>query len=124
MKKRDFKNWSPLRIFLSYFGNHKGLFIVDLLCACAIAGVDLLFPLATRHALYELLPGNMYRPFFFIMIAVLCFYLLRSFLNYIVAYFGHTFGIRVEADKRSDLFRHMQALSFDFFNFFEVFIKL
>ena len=114
--KRDFKNWSPLRIFLSYFGNHKKLFAVDLLCACAIAAIDLLFPLATRHALYELLPNNMYNTFFLIMIAVLACYVLRSFLNYIVAYFGHTFGIRVEADIRTDLFRHMQRQSFDFYD--------
>ena len=115
-KKRDFKNWSPLRIFLSYFRNHKGLFAVDLLCACAIAGVDLLFPLATRHALYELLPDNQYRTFFLIMIGIIGCYVLRSFLNYIVAYFGHTFGIRVEADIRTDLFRHMQKQSFDFYD--------
>ena len=39
-----------------------------------------------------------------------------SFLNYIVTYFGHTFGIRVEADIRRDLFSHMQELSFDFYD--------
>ena len=116
MKKRDFKNWSPLRIFLSYFGNHKRLFFVDLLCAVCIAAIDLLFPLVTRHALYELLPNNMYRTFFILMGAVILCYVLRSVLNYIVAYFGHTFGIRVEADIRTDLFRHMQQQSFDFYD--------
>ena len=116
MKKRDFKQWSPLRIFLSYFGAHRGLFAVDVLCACAIAGIDLLFPLVTRHALYELLPNQLFRTFFIIMAAVICCYVLRSALNYIVAYFGHTFGIRVEADIRRDLFRHMQTLSFDFYD--------
>ena len=116
MKKRDFKQWSPLRIFLSYFGNHKGLFAVDVLCACAIAGIDLLFPLVTRHALYELLPDQLFRTFFIIMGAVICCYVLRSLLNYIVAYFGHTFGIRVEADIRQDLFRHLQKQSFDFYD--------
>ncbi len=116
MKKRDFKNWSPLRIFLSYFGNHKRLFFVDLLCAVCIAAIDLLFPLVTRHALYELLPNNMYRTFFILMGTVILCYVLRSFLNFIVAYFGHTFGIRVEADIRTDLFRHMQQQSFDFYD--------
>ena len=116
MKKRDFKNWSPLRIFLSYFGNHKRLFFVDLLCAVCIAAIDLLFPLVTRHALYELLPNNMYRTFFILMGTVIGCYVLRSFLNFIVAYFGHTFGIRVEADIRTDLFRHMQQQSFDFYD--------
>jgi len=33
-----------------------------------------------------------------------------------VAYFGHTFGIRVEADIRRDLFHHLQGMSFDFYD--------
>ena len=116
MKKRDFKNHSPLRIFISYFSNHKLLFGIDVLCACGIAAVDLLFPLITRKALYTWLPEEMYKTFFAVMIIVVGCYLLRSCLNFIVAYFGHTFGIRVEADIRRDLFHHMQTMSFDFYD--------
>ena len=116
MKERDFKNRSPLVIFLSYFKNHKGLFAVDLFCSCLIAAIDLIFPLVTRTALYDLLPNNLYGTFFTIMAALLVCYLLRTFLNYIVAYYGHTFGIRVEADIRADLFRHMQKLGYDFYD--------
>lgn len=116
MKKRDFKNWSPLRIFVSYFGNHKKLFAIDILCACAIAAIDLAFPLVTRKALYEYLPEQMYSVFFIVMGIMLASYVLRSVFNYIVAYYGHTFGIRVEADIRSDLFAHMQKLGFDFYD--------
>ena len=106
----------PIRVFLRYFGNHKKLFTVDLLCAMTIAAIDLTFPLVTRSALYDMLPGKMYRTFFIVMAAVIISYVLRSFLNYIVAYYGHTFGIRVEADIRKDLFAHMQELSFDFYD--------
>lgn len=116
MKKRDFKNHSPLRIFLSYFSNHKLLFGIDVLCACGIAAIDLLFPLITRKALYTWLPEEMYKTFFAVMLIVVGCYLLRSCLNFIVAYFGHTFGIRVEADIRRDLFHHMQTMSFDFYD--------
>ena len=56
MKQKDFKNWSPLRIFVSYFGTHKKLFIIDMCCAFLVAMVDLLYPLISRHALNELLP--------------------------------------------------------------------
>ena len=116
MKKRDFKNHSPLRIFLGYFSNHKLLFGIDVLCACGIAAIDLLFPLITRKALYTWLPEEMYKTFFAVMLIVVGCYLLRSGLNFIVAYFGHTFGIRVEADIRRDLFHHMQTMSFDFYD--------
>ena len=116
MTNEDFKRKSPLAIFLNYFKNHKGLFAVDILCAVGIAAVDLAFPLVTRSALYDMLPNQLYKTFFTVMIIVLCSYLLRSVLNYVVAYFGHTFGIRVEADIRKDLFGKMQKMSFDFYD--------
>ena len=116
MTTKDYQRRRPLRIFLSYFGKHKKLFAIDVICACLIAAIDLLFPLVTRSALYDMLPNQLYKTFFTVMIAVVGCYVLRSILNYIVAYYGHTFGIRVEADIRRDLFRHMQALSFDFYD--------
>ena len=116
MNTKDFQKKSPLLIFLQYFKNHKGLFAIDILCACLIAGIDLAFPLITRSALYDMLPGKMYRTFFIVMGVVVVCYVIRSLLNFIVTYFGHIFGIRVEADIRRDLFRHMQTLSFDFYD--------
>ena len=116
MTTEEYRRKTPLAIFLCYFKNHKGLFAVDLCCALLIAGVDLAFPLVTRNALYQMLPNKMYAVFFTVMAVMLLSYAVRAFLNYIVCYFGHTFGIRVEADIRADLFRHMQELNFDFYD--------
>ena len=116
MTTKDYQKKRPLMIFLSYFKRHRKLFAVDLLCAILIAAIDLAFPLVTRTALYDLLPQGLYRTSFIIMVSVLVFYLLRSFLQFIIAYYGHTFGIRVEADIRADLFRHMQDMGYDFYN--------
>ena len=116
MTTKDYQRKSPLMIFLSYFKNHKKLFAIDVLCAFGIAAIDLAFPLVTRSALYNMLPEQLYKTFFIVMAAVVVCYIFRAFLNYIVAYYGHTFGIRVEADIRADLFRHMQELSFDFYD--------
>lgn len=116
MTTQDYRRKKPLTIFLSYFKNHKKLFAIDLGCAMLIALIDLMFPMVTRSALYDMLPGQMYKTFFTVMVAVVACYLLRTFLNYIVAYYGHTFGIRVEADIRADLFTHMQEMSFDFYD--------
>lgn len=114
MTTEEYRKKSPLRVFLHYFGNHKRLFAVDITCAVLIALIDLAFPLVTRKSLYDLLPNGKYQVFFALMATAMAFYVLRSVLNYIVCYFGHTFGIRVEADIRADLFRHMQELSYDF----------
>ncbi len=116
MTTKDYQRRSPLRIFLSYFANHKKLFAIDVACAVLIAAIDLIFPLVTRAALYDMLPGKLWSLFFTVIAVMLICYLLRSACNYIVAYYGHTFGIRVEADIRADLFRHMQELSYDFYD--------
>ncbi|MBE6982014.1 MAG: ABC transporter ATP-binding protein [Ruminococcaceae bacterium] len=116
MTTKDFQKRKPLAIFLTYFKNHWGLFLVDILSALAIAGVDLAFPLFTRNALYELLPNKLYATFFTVILILVGAYLIRTFLQFVVAYFGHTFGVRVEADIRADLFRHMQRLGHDFYD--------
>lgn len=51
-------------IFLSYYKPHMKLFILDMCCALGIALVDLAFPAASRQALNELLPKNLYAAFF------------------------------------------------------------
>ena len=116
MTTKDFQRKHPMAIFLRYFGNHKKLFALDVACAMLIAAIDLSFPLITRNALYEMLPNQMYKTFFTVMAVIVCCYVVRSLLQFVVAYWGHTFGIRVEADIRKDLFAHMQEMSFDFYD--------
>ncbi|MGM9640397.1 MAG: ABC transporter ATP-binding protein [Faecousia sp.] len=116
MTTKDYQTKRPLRIFLSYFGPHKKLFLVDMLCALTVAAIDLAFPLVSRTAMNEWLPNQAYATFFLVMSIVVLAYVLRSALNYIICYWGHTFGIRVEADIRRDLFTHMQELGFDFYD--------
>lgn len=103
-------------IFLSYYKPHLKLFILDMCCALGIALVDLAFPAASRQALNELLPKNLYAAFFAVMAILLAAYALRSVMYFIVTYWGHMMGVRIEADIRRDLFSHMQDLSFSFYD--------
>lgn len=116
MTTRDFQTRSPMRIFLSYFRPHRGLFLLDMTCAFLISLVDLAFPLISRTAMYHWLPDKRYSVFFTVMAIVLIAFVIRSILFFVVCYWGHTFGIRVEADIRRDLFAHMQELGFDFYD--------
>ncbi len=103
-------------IFLSYYKPHLGLFILDMCCALGIALVDLAFPWASREAMNSLLPQNLYAAFFTVMGLLLAAYALRSVMYFIVTYWGHMMGVRIEADIRRDLFGHMQDLSFSFYD--------
>ena len=116
MTTQDFQRKSALQIFLSYFKPHQRLFFMDLGCALLISMIDLAFPAVSRWCMYELLPQSAYKTFFVVMAVVFAAFVLRALLTYVICYWGHTFGILVEADIRHDLFRHMQELSFNYYD--------
>ena len=116
MTTREFQQKNTLSIFLSYFRPHRALFALDLICATVVSVIDLAFPLVTRRSMYDLLPQQQYRAFFTVMAVMIAAFTLRALLYYVIAYWGHTFGIRVEADIRRDLFVHMQELDVSFFD--------
>ena len=113
--RKDFTK-SDLSIFISYMLPHKKLFALDMFLSALIAFIDLSFPYITRKAMNSLLPQKMYAAFFAVMAAVLAAYLLRAFFQYKVTVIGHGYGTLVEADMRSDVFAHMQRLSYSFFD--------
>lgn len=116
MTTKDYQRKSGLSIFLSFFKPHRRLFALDLSCALLVSLIDLCYPIVSRTAMHKLLPEHAFQTFFLVMGVVVAAYILRSFLYFIIGYWGHTFGIRVEADIRSVLFTHMQELSFDFYD--------
>ncbi len=105
-----------IKTLFKYFRPHKRIFALDMFCAIAVSAIDLAFPLVSRKAMYEMLPQKMYMVFFVLMLSVALFYILRSVCYYIMTYWGHTFGVRVEADIRADLFAHFQGLDFAFYD--------
>ena len=116
MTTKDYQSKSMLQIFLHFFRPHRRLFLLDMFCALIVALIDLAYPIVSRKAMYDLLPQHAYKTFFLIMGIVVAAYVLRAFLYYIITYWGHAFGIRVEADIREDLFCHMQELGFDYYD--------
>lgn len=105
-----------IKKFAAYYRPYLKLFLLDMLCALLIAAVDLIFPLASRYAMQELLPVNAYGAFFAVIGALIAAYLLRAGFQYFVGYWGHVLGAYMEADMRRDLFRHLQKLSFRFYD--------
>ena len=116
MTTSDFQRKRPLGIFLSYFRPHIGLFVLDMTCALLIALIDLAFHYISRMCMYDLIPESKYQAFFAVIGILLIAYVIRSVLQYVVRYWGHTFGVLVEADIRRDLFSHLQTLSFGFYD--------
>ena len=78
MTTQDYRTRRPLRIFLSYFRPHRGLFLLDITCAFFIAVIDLAFPLISRTAMYHWLPEKQFSIFFTVMALVVAAFVLRA----------------------------------------------
>ena len=58
MSPKDYREKSLRRIFLSYFGPHKKLFLLDMACALMISLIDLAFPFVSRTCMNVLIPES------------------------------------------------------------------
>jgi ATP-binding cassette subfamily B protein len=112
---------SKLKRFFAYYRPHKGLLILDLSCAVLVSMIDIAYPMFTQYILRTLLPqmaidSAMIRVFVSLMIIAFGAYVVRALLLYIINYWGHVLGVRMEADIRRDIFSHIQELSFSFYD--------
>lgn len=102
--------------FSSYYKPHIKLFMVDMFCALGIAGLDLLFPILSRNILNIYIPDKNLRALVITAVAMLVLYLVRAIFNYVVFYWGHVVGVRMEYDMRRDLFGHLHTMDISFFD--------
>ena len=114
-KKIDY-NQNKFLTFLAYIRRHRGLFYIDTACAVVVALIDLLFPYVSRQAMNRYLPERLFHTFFVVMVLLVISYVGKAFLYYCITVLGHKMGVLTEADMRRDLFRHMQELSFSFYD--------
>ncbi|GLF92263.1 multidrug ABC transporter ATP-binding protein [Bacillus safensis] len=105
-----------LKRFFSYYKPYMGLFILDFSCAVIAALLELSFPLAISMVVDDLLPNRNWEMILIWSGILLAVYVVSSAMNYVVTYFGHKLGINIETDMRSQLFTHVQKMSFRFFD--------
>ncbi len=108
--------FSMLKRFIPYYKPHWKLFTLDMSCSFLVAGIDILFPVITRYMLQQVIPAGQVKLLASLIGALVILYLFTAFLNYIVSYWGHVVGVRMEYDMRRDLFAHLQTLSFKFYD--------
>jgi len=110
---------NKIRRFIAYYKPYKRLFFTDMLCALAVSGVDLIFPLLITNLLEKGIKNEMGVAIDLIMKIAIIMVALRIIeyfcQNYITAW-GHIMGAKMEFDIRSDLFSHLQKLSFNYFD--------
>jgi len=105
-----------LKKFLAYYKPYKKLFFLDMSASLLISGIGLVYPIITNIMLKDLIPNKKFRYILIAGLAVLVLYIARLGLRYFVQYFGHIIGTNMQADMRSDLFRHLQRLPFTYYD--------
>jgi len=92
------------------------LFIIDMIAATTLAVIDLIFPIFSRSIIDDYIPNNNMQMLFNFAGIVFLLYIVRMMCNFIMSYWGHVMGARIEHDMRRDLFSHIQNLPFKFFD--------
>ncbi|MBE6081957.1 MULTISPECIES: ABC transporter ATP-binding protein [Tissierellales] len=105
-----------IKKFISYYKPHRKLFFIDMLCAFIISALDLVFPIVSRNFINDIIPNGKMHLLYKWSIVLFLLYILRYICNYVVTYWGHVVGVRIEYDMRRDLFAHLQTLSFSYFD--------
>ena len=105
-----------IRKFISYYKPHVGLFTLDMLCAVVVALCNLYYPTLARKIINEYSLRSDFTPIIIGALLLLGVYLLKALGTYIMGYYGHVIGIRMQKDMRRDLFTKYQKLPFSYFD--------
>ena len=106
---------NKIKRFFAYYRPHKKLFTIDLICSFLISACNMFYPMIARDIIGAVESKDL--QFIITWSIVLAgIYIVKALLNYVVGYWGHVLGVRMQADMRRDLFRHIETLSFSFFD--------
>ncbi len=101
-----------IKKFASYYKPHLRLFIIDLICAFGVAVCDLVYP-KVAGKMIERADLNYALIFSAVLLGI---FTLKALLTYVITYWGHVVGVRIQGDMRDELFRHLQKLPFSYYD--------
>ena len=106
-----------MKKFIGYYKPHWKLFVIDMICSFLISLCTFAYPFVTEVIMNKenIKAGKFDLILLFCGLLVLI-YVIKAILNYIVQYWGHILGVRIQADMRKELFEHLQSLPFSYFD--------
>ncbi len=108
------------RRFIKYYKPYKKVFYFDMFCALVVALTAVAFPILirklTREIFVEYSGSELFGYVLQIAGIMLVLYIIEALAQYYVTSHGHIMGARIERDMRSDLFSHLQKLSFSYYD--------
>ena len=111
--------WKVLKELAGYYKPYLKVFFADLFFAVLGAGTALVVPLLVRFITSDVIYRNeneAVKLIFAIGAVMLFLVLVEGFCNFFIAYYGHIMGAKIEYDMRTQIFGHLQKLSFSFYD--------
>lgn len=105
-----------IKRFIGYYKPHKRLFYIDMFFALLISIFDLIFPIFSRKMINEIIPDGRMDLLVNWTILMMFLFVIRYISQYIVSYWGHVLGVRIEHDMRAEIFKHLQTLPFSYYD--------
>ena len=105
-----------LKRFFSYYKPHLKLFTLDMLCALIVAVCNLFYPKITGNIIDIYVPEGRLDLVLIWSGVLLGIYVVKALLNYVIQYWGHVMGVRIQGDMRRDFFNHLQRLPLSYFD--------
>ncbi len=105
-----------LKRFIKYYKPHRWLFILDMSVAFLAAILSVFTPMLTRTLLKVHIPNKDLKGITLFLSLMAGIIIFKSLFTYIRIRWGHIMGVRMETDMRTDIFQHLQKLSFTYFD--------
>ncbi len=102
--------------FIKYYKDHMTLFVIDTIAALMMSGINLYFPSVLSNIIDDYVPNRDYESIYKFGAILAGLYVFRMIGGFIVNYWGHVMGTRIERDMRIDLFKKIQTLDSDYFD--------
>ena len=108
--------WKRLKEFSRYYWPHRNLLVIDMIAGVSQSALTVILPLVVYEIFQTYLPAMAFDKIIWAGVVMLVLALLISAADYVGIRWGHSLGVRMEADMRRDLFAHLQKLSFSYFD--------
>lgn len=103
-----------IKKFISYYKPHLKLFSIDMICAFLLAVCNIVYPIIAKLIVDKYSKSNQWQMILILGLVLLIIYIIKAFLNFVLQYWGHIVGVRIQGDMRKDLFTHLQQLPFEY----------
>lgn len=106
-----------LKRFVGYYKPHLKLFIIDMLSAVVVAVCNLFYPTVAKDIVNGFSNGTAeLDTLIYSALFLLAIYVVKAIFQYVIGYWGHVVGVRIQRDMRRDLFVKYQSLPISYFD--------